>query len=211
MKQLGFLLFLGGLTVASWFASKVVPTCTDEIQEGCAAEGDPADAVITWASDAGPLFAVGIALMVLGGVLARRAGKPASTESDTAEGPYRGGASDAQVVVDILDQMSAQLDGLDASDLPKGAQPLADSLDSLLSDRVPNILDRRDMLVEKLGLEAFAEMIGHFATMERGAARAWSAITDEAWDEVGPSLERARRGIRNAREVALSAVPEAKA
>ena len=70
--------------------------------------------------------------------------------------------------------------------------------------------DMREAMIRQLGLETFAEMIGHFASMERGAARAWSAIVDEAWDEVGPSLERARAGLANARQV-LEAANQPKA
>jgi hypothetical protein len=34
--------------------------------------------------------------------------------------------------------------------------------------------------------------------MERNVARAWSALTDSAWDEVGPSLDRARAALERA-------------
>ena len=86
--------------------------------------------------------------------------------------------------------------------LPEGAQALADTLDELLTDTVPDFLDHREELIEKLGLETFAELIGQFASMERGAARAWSAITDEAWGEVGPSLDKAKSSLAAARDIA---------
>ncbi|MEO0323839.1 MAG: hypothetical protein AAF447_12840 [Myxococcota bacterium] len=65
---------------------------------------------------------------------------------------------------------------------------------------VPDVLELRAALMDALGLEAFASMIGHFASMERNAARAWSALTDEAWAEVGPCLDRAREGLQRARD-----------
>lgn len=56
---------------------------------------------------------------------------------------------------------------------------------------MPAFLDHREDLIDKLGVAGFAEMIGHFASMERNTARAWSALTDEVLDEVGPCVERA--------------------
>ncbi len=43
--------------------------------------------------------------------------------------------------------------------------------------------------------------------MERATARAWSAITDQAYDEVPPSLEKAQAAIHRALEVAQKATP----
>lgn len=189
MAHLGFIVFLVGLTVASWFASKVVP----------AEEGTGALAKIgVWGADAGLFFAVGILLMVVGGVIARRANKPEKPKGKT-EGESDKETTGLEGAMKLLDDMSERLSALDASTLPEGGQALADELDAILSDQIPDFLDHRTLLIDRLGLATFAEMIGSFAQMERGAARAWSAITDEAWAEVPPSLDKARTAVKRAR------------
>lgn len=208
MKQLGFVLFLVGLTVASWFASKVVEPPS---RDGQAAEErpDPIGTVTRWAGDAGLPFAAGLALMIAGGVIARREQRAAALVArEAADGPAKPGGG-AATVLPMLDAIADRLDALDPSGLPDGAQELADAIDDLLTEQVPEVIERREALIDALGLETFAEMIGHFATMERAAARAWSAITDEAWDEVATSLERAKRGIHRAREITRAAIATA--
>lgn len=187
MAYVGFSVFVVGLTIASWFASKVVPA-----EEGMGA----LDKVAAWGADSGLFFASGLILMVVGGVLARRAQRP-----DADDGPKAGKPGGLDAAKKLLDDMCTRLDGLDAASLPEGGDAIAAELDQLLDDQVPDFLDHRKLLIDRLGLATFAEMIGSFAQMERGAARAWSAITDEAWSEVAPSLERARTSAKRAREL----------
>ena len=188
MKFAGMLLFLAGLTVAAWYAS-YIPYSESPVL-GLAR-------VQVWASQAGLPFAGGLLLMIAGAILARVANKPLSAKNqgeDAKQG--RPALADA---ARLLDEIATDIVALQTSDLPKGAKPLADAIEQILEDKVPAFLDHRQRLIEDLGLENFAEMIGHFATMERGAARAWSALTDEAWDEVEPSLARAKVAAEAAR------------
>jgi len=205
VRLLGFVLFLAGLTVASWYASKVVepPPANGEAAEP---RPDPIGAVTRWGAEAGLPFAAGLVLMIAGGVLARREQHAAARLArEAADGPTEEGGG-AAAILPLLDAIAKRLDELDASELPQGAQPLADAIDELLTEQVPEVVERREALIESMGLETFAEMIGHFATMERAAARAWSALTDEAWPEVATSLERAKRGIARAREITREAL-----
>ncbi len=64
---------------------------------------------------------------------------------------------------------------------------------------MPELLEQRLSLVAELGLARYAEMIGQFASMERNAARAWSAITDGALEEAAASVVRAKKGLEEAR------------
>jgi hypothetical protein len=198
MKLIGFLIFVAGLTVAGWFASYVP---RGEGLVGLAR-------IQVWFGHAGIWFLVGIGAMIVGGVLARRANKaPAGSDAATGQdgGAYRGGSGPKHVLA-LLDEIASTLEPLTADGLPDGSKKLADTLDALLADTVPDFLDQRELLIDKLGLETFAEMIGHFASMERGAARAWSALTDEVYSEVEPSLQKAKDGIAAAQEIAKSAL-----
>ncbi len=182
MKLGGFILFLAGLTVAAWYASYIPYSETPIL--GLQRVG-------VWASQAGLPFAGGLMLMIAGAIIARVANKPLSAKKDASgEGPARG--QEVDDAARLLEEIATDIQALHTSDLPKGAKPLADAIEQILEEQVPAFLDHRQRLIEALGLESFAEMIGHFATMERGAARAWSALTDEAWDEVEPSLARAK-------------------
>jgi len=192
MKQAGFGIFLLGLIMAGWYSARIVP-----VEEGSGEEGavTPGDRVTAWAEVSDLWFGIGLALMIGGAVVARRGGKPASSKKDGGPARTAGTLGTAR---DMLAKMKSALDDLDAGDLPSSGEAIADVLDRILSDEVPELLELRPALIAELGLERFAEMIGHFATMERGAARAWSAITDEAWDEVPQCLDRARDGIGRA-------------
>ncbi len=188
LKAIGFGLFFVGLVVASWFAARFVPV---EVAEGVTPEA--MDRVKAWAEVAALPFLGGWVLMIVGAVLARK-GAP-KQDYGSMEGGTEVGVLD--VTTEQLKKMSALLEELgdgQSADVPG-------RLDGLLSDDVPEFLGHRPALVKELGLERFAEMIGHFAMMERGAARAWSALTDGVNYEAVPSLKKARRGIEKAIEV----------
>ncbi|MEM6956250.1 MAG: hypothetical protein AAF645_11195, partial [Myxococcota bacterium] len=100
----------------------------------------------------------------------------------------------------MLESIEAKLLEMNASDLPVGAEKLSAELDKLLNEDVPAFIDQRTAIIDELGLEQFAEMIGHFSSMERAAARTWSALMDEAYAEAVPSLARAKRAAAAAKE-----------
>ncbi len=195
MKIIGFVLFLLGVTLAGGYAAAI----PQNVERGEDAPAQTASQRISaWWDIGGPPFLGGMALMIVGAVLARSARKPAD-EATGEEGPYRGGppSSDAS---EMLKQISDDLDALPSAftDKDETAQAV---LDGLLEEGIPQFLDRREAMIENMGLEKFAEMIGQFAMMERGIARAWSAMTDECYAEVGPSLDRAKSALASARDV----------
>lgn len=198
MKALGFVLFLAGLGVASGYGARKVDVANGSGEAGLVTAGDRIEA---WFDVAGLPFLGGLAFMVLGAVLARRGGSAAQEVVERAEAMRAGATPPKARPMELLARMDTILEPLDATKLPGDAKPMLTQLDALLEDAVPDFLDLREGMIRQLGLATFAEMIGHFASMERGAARAWSAIVDEAWDEVAPSLERARAGLKNARAV----------
>lgn len=198
MKALGFALFLVGLAAASGYGARKV-----DVSEGSGANGavTASDRVGTWFDLAGLPFLGGLALMILGGVVARRGMSAAQQVVERAQSQQAGATPTKDRPLELLTKMEALLEPLDPSKLPGDAKHITTKLDELFDEPVADFLDLREAMIRQLGLATFAEMIGHFASMERGAARAWSAIVDEAWDEVAPSLERARAGLKNARAV----------
>ncbi len=176
--KIGMPLFILGVIIASCFAAFPV---TEKGDDGKALTGGAR--LEAWASHAGMQTAIGLILVVAGGLMARSGRKPKETDTAaTAEGDPR----------TMLDGFQARLEGLDITDVGKNHATLHESLDALLEEEVPAFLEHRQAMIDKLGLATFAEMIGQFAGMERNAARAWSAITDEVWGEVPPCIDRAK-------------------
>ena len=190
MRAAGYALFLIGLTVASWFGARFVPS-----PEGAA----PLARLGAWFTVAGLPFLGGLAAMIVGGLLARRASAAARApvEAEHHEGPAGLRAARAELVA-----IAAKVEALSADQLQTDPKALADTIDHLLEEDVPSFLEHRQTLIDELGLERFAELIGRFAVMERSVARAWSAITDEVYSEVEPSLDKAKLGIAAAAELA---------
>ncbi|MFK7985768.1 MAG: hypothetical protein AB8I08_07020 [Sandaracinaceae bacterium] len=182
MNIVGSLLFVVGLFVAGVFASRVVPP---DVPEG--AQASYSARIGAWWDAAGIGFSAGALMMVGGGLLARRA-RAASVEAESATS---GGQSAPALMDTIRDRLA---------DLPEDptADGLKEQLEEILEELIPQVLDQREALIAQLELGPFAEMIGHFATMERNTARAWSALTDGVHAEIPPCLDRARAGMDRA-------------
>ena len=215
MKLLGFPLFALGVIVSACFAARAVSPAgsgPDGKVTGC-------DRVVAWGSVAGAPFALGVVMMVAGGLIARRqrryvggqgteheGGAPAGAADLALEGESGGmdrnvGAARPRTPRAIAEIVANKLEALSVEEISGDTKPLRDVLDEILESDVADFLTQRDALVAELGLSKFAEMIGHFAAMERNVARAWSALTDGANAEVPPCIERARTGVRLAREI----------
>lgn len=183
MKKLGMPLFILGVIIASCYAARPV---TDTV------DGKPLTGVArigNWAGKAGLPAAMGLVLVVFGGLLARSGRKGQDGPSATPSG----GDPRAQ-----LDAIRGKIEGLDLSNIAGNADALHKQLDAILEEDVPAFLEHRQGMIDKLGLAGFAEMIGQFAGMERNTARAWSAITDEVFSEVPPCIDRAKIAIGHA-------------
>lgn len=187
MRILGFILFLLGCTLATGYAARHMP------DDGITASGDDGaitamDRLSAWGGTAGVEFLGGFALMVAGGLVARRAGKAEAAERQAKRGDQASFKEQLEFMASVL----AELPEVATADNVEATQG---KLDELLEERIPAFVDDRLLIIEELGLERYAGMIGAFAGMERSTARAWSAITDECFGEVGPSLAKAKDAL----------------
>jgi hypothetical protein len=187
MRALAITLFLAGTVVASCYASRAVEP------KGTGPEGSitAGDRLSSWGSRAGLPFGFGLVMMITGGVLARRgrSGARGPTEEQAGQDPAA-----------ALRTIAEKLDGLEAPATKAEANRLHEVLDQVLEEDVPAFLDNRRTLIDQMGLGRFAELMSAFASMERNAARAWSAGVDEVYGEIGPCLVRARSGLAEARK-----------
>lgn len=191
MRRIGFIIFVAGVVVSSWYAARVVPE--DELHgSGERGRVTAMDRVAGWAGVAGMPFGLGAVLMIAGGVLARRT---AGSGSVPDEGAIDAGAA--------LAQIAARVAALDRFDPEADAAPLHEALDRLLEDEIPAFLEGREHHIETLGLARYARVMSAFAAGERSLARAWSALTDEVVAEVGPCLVAAKTSMASAAELAV--------
>lgn len=203
MKQVAFWVFVAGVIISACYAAKLA-----NVEEG---QGSGPEGAVTsvdrlgawWDGAAGP-FSLGIVLMVGGGLLGRRIEK--------IENAPRKAATDAVTTAKdtpagIVDEIEEALEALPAGDLADKTSEAQDGLDRVLEELVPRFLAHRARMIAEMGLEKFAEMIGHFSSVERNTARAWSALTDGVPSEAEVALERAKRALVNAKTALSGAGP----
>ena len=190
MRRFGFLMFVAGVILSSWYAARFVPP---ESIAGSGAGGKVTamDRIDAWGSVAGWPFAAGALLMVTGGIVARRAMARHAHEQAT------GGEETADTHA-LLAQIEAAVAALPEEHPERDAQALRHQLDVLLDELIPEFLEVRQRHEIALGALGYAELSSAFASAERNLARAWSALTDEAWEEVPPCIASARQAITQA-------------
>jgi len=178
VRAAGLTLFVVGTALATSFAARTV--------DGSGAE----ERLSAWWSVAGVEFAMSLAVMVVGVVLARRHG-----ERPTSAKPGGGGTAHARDGLERIVARVAQLPDVGAGT----TEALSEGLDEVLEKLVPDFLEWRSELIDELGLLDFARLMSPFASFERHAARAWSALTDDAPDEARASLDAARAALSEAK------------
>jgi hypothetical protein len=187
--------FVVGVVVASLYAARPAPN--DEPVGS--APATPAARVLGWARVAGVPFAAGVGLMVVGAWLGRvrrrrrlRAPRRSGESKAIADGSAGPNEEDPVAVASALIARSARrLAWLRESPLGPEMQAGRAQLDELLERDVPALLELGPVVAMRLGAVRYAEFMGAYAGCERNAARAWSALTDGAFDEVPPSVDRA--------------------
>lgn len=190
MQRFGFVLFVAGVILSSWYAARYVPA---ESIAGSGAGGSVTamDRIDAWGSVAGWPFAAGALLMVTGGVIARRAMARHAHEQAHAGGE----TADTHT---LLARIEAAVTALPEDNPETHAQTLRHQLDVLLEELIPEFIEVRQRHEIALGALGYAELSSAFASAERNLARAWSALTDEAWAEVPPCIAGARQAISQA-------------
>jgi hypothetical protein len=212
MRAAGMVMFVIGVIIASCYAARAVHP-NGSGPGGAVTAGDRVGA---WSHAAGAPFAAGMLLLVVGGLVTRSRRRVTSDEPAPQGSEHEGFApvvpadqveaprphtppSELARPEVVLMRMAARLDGVPVEDPKRDAEVIQKALDEVLEVDISDFLEQREGLIERMGLTRFAEMMGHFAVAERNTARAWSALTDVAYDEVRPCIERARNGLAKAR------------
>ena len=136
-------------------------------------------------------YAIGLAVGCAGIVLLRasKAAQANSPERDEAE------FSTLKRSLEVLINGVGELRGICATQSPK---MVVQYIDDQLAEPFADFADARQALVDRFGLDGFADVMTQFASGERFVNRAWSASADGYCHEAAACLERAEGHLRRA-------------
>jgi hypothetical protein len=155
-------------------AHRTAVAVTAEGQAPTVALPGPSQRLSEWFVAGGLPWGVGVGLVIVGALLARKLDKDEATGSDGSG-----------VEVDFGERMEEALRRLRAIDadlatlaMDDSAPKLREALDLLTDEVLTPVVDARGRFQARHGITPFAEYFGEFAAGERTAARCWSALVD---------------------------------
>ncbi len=115
----------------------------------------------------------------------RLAAAHANAQANTTDSPDAALAA----IIDTIESLRRDLPRMTTDQDRNHA--IIERLGEVQATHVPAFADARPLLISRHGLSGFAELMDHFAAMERQINRAWSAAADAVYEEAADSLERA--------------------
>lgn len=158
-----------------------------------------------WLQQAGAPFMLGIILLIVGAVLARKEARAeALGETDKT---YKGARDKAAVDFgELLQGLNDDLADANAR-VAKIAEPNDQDFDelrylikNLQYDKFEPLIESRVRVEARFGVAGFAAIFGPLSAGERQMNRAWSALVDRHWPEASESLLRSSRSLQAAQE-----------
>ncbi len=137
------------------------------------------DTTIAW----GP-FAIASFVGVLGVVLARRGVRAEAEHAETV-------ATNIETIRQSLENLAEKVARLNREQETTWVYDVHGRIDELLLDDIRAFVDARETIAVRWGLQAYADVMSHFAAGERYINRVWSASADGYVDEVAEYLQRA--------------------
>ena len=151
----------------------------------------PNKRVTNWLGFAGLPFALGLLLVITGGILYRKAVRAELVGSDSGEGKREGptdfGVALGELAVAVRD-LAGRAGATDAHDDALRESTKQD-IESALLDRIAPMVEARARVQLRYGMDGFAAVFGPLSTGERRLNRSWSALVDNHWPETQASLE----------------------
>jgi hypothetical protein len=158
-----------------------------------------------WLQQAGGPFLLGIILLVVGAVLARKEARAAALghTDKTYKGSRDKGAVDFG---ELLGELNSDLAEANAR-VAKVAEVTDGDFDelrylikNLQYDKFEPLIESRVRVEARFGVAGFAAIFGPLSAGERQMNRAWSALVDRHWGEASESLKRSARSLLAAQE-----------
>jgi len=147
-----------------------------------------------------PRYLVAFAMAVLGVVLARSAEHRATRNADTVE-------SDLRQLRESIDAIVADVREIDNTKQDIDVYDLHGRIDQRLPTDLGKFVDARKSIIPSCGLDAYADVMNHFAAGERYLNRVWSASVDGYIDEAQTYLGHAREQFEGAAAKLASLTP----
>jgi len=170
----------------------------------------PAQRVTEWFADSGPLFGLGLILVVIGAVLGRVASRREATKEPTGKdgAPAR---DFGELLGELRDEVAKMAEEAQANNDPTPQQhdALKARITELQQEKLEPIVESGPRLQAKHGMATFADVFGPLASAERLMNRAWSALVDSHWPEASNALERSAASLKQAQKALADAAPDA--
>ncbi len=129
-------------------------------------------------------FVIASGLGVLGVVLARQGARAEAEHADTV-------ATNIETIERSLANLADQVARLNREQETTWVYDVHGRIDELLLDDIRAFVEARETIAVRWGLQAYADVMSHFAAGERYVNRVWSASADGYVDEVAEYLQRA--------------------
>jgi len=108
--------------------------------------------------------------------------------------------TDIRAIEEHLERITAEADRLEAEKAGIDVYDLRHRIDERFREELEAFVQARESIAHSFGLQAYAEVMTHFAAGERSLNRVWSASTDGYIDEAHEYIRRAREHFREALE-----------
>lgn len=178
-RMIPILLLVLGVAIAGAAGARNGPSHTAYRAEVAAGvEGltppPPRQRLEEWARVAGLGWALGLSLIVVGAVLARR--QLAAEHAGGADGS--GGVDLRGALVAVTAELQRLTEEIEDLPFDDDAPATRAAIDRLVDAHLTPVIEQRGQLIARHGLTTFAGYFGLFSAGERKLARCWSALTD---------------------------------
>lgn len=173
-----------------------------------AVKGKPAgERLGTWFDLAGLPFLGGLALIIMGGLLGRKAARDeaereGSEGGQDAKGEQRGPVDFGVMLGELeaaVNEIAADMEAHDEP-TPVDHERVKGEIEELQLEKVEQLVEARMRLQLRYGVGGFAQVFGPFSAGERNLNRAWSAVVDHHWPEASDAIKLAGIYFKEAHE-----------
>ena len=154
----------------------------------------PSDRLSSWFDQSGVPFSIGLVLVIVGAVLARRTIRAEALGDDDAPGAVDFG----QMLQQLLDETQSLAEGM--ADDSVSAEDAKTAIEKAQLERFAPLIEARGRLQARYGLSGYAEVFGPLSSAERRVNRAWSALVDGHQSEARKSVSEACESLVSAHE-----------
>ncbi len=144
-----------------------------------------------WATISWLWYGLSVAVGIVGVILIRSSNRAVAECSDRVESQFN-------VLTESLSRLLTKVGELRSRVTELQPSQIVSFIDGELVEPFADFADARNALIQRFGLQGFADVMTQFASGERFVNRAWSAAADGYRNEAASSLERAQLHLERA-------------